>query len=76
MLPCLMFSLDRYKCEKLTRILLDYFETKEKELRSTVYKAKIEELKLKRSREETHKKNPEIKKIPKMKLKNSTTTLY
>ena len=50
-LPALVFCFDRKKCEKSVRILLSHYDKKEEVLRSTKYKAKIENLKKRRELE-------------------------
>ena len=44
LLPALFFCFNRSKCEKAVRILLRHYDDKEKLLRKTKYKTKIEQL--------------------------------
>ena len=56
LLPALVFCFDRDKCASAVRTLLDYYEETEERLRNTKYKAKIEQLTLKRDEENQQKK--------------------
>ena len=54
MLPALFFCFNRSKCEEAVRILLKYYDHKEKLLRETKYKTKIEKLEKIRKEELKH----------------------
>jgi superfamily II RNA helicase len=72
LLPALVFCFDRRKCENSVRILLKHYDEKEKLLRSTKYKAKIE--KLRKLRELASKKPKDAK--PKKNDQNTDNKMY
>ena len=66
MLPALFFCFNRSKCEEAVEILLRHYDDKEKLLRETKYKTKIEQLEKKRKEENAHVKTQRDKKTIKL----------